>query len=226
MLSINDRGNAIGLLSLSRDVQGAMLFYGGTLGWRFEPFSTELYPTWIARNPEGRSVAAFVDSSKSDFPDASELWLPYLVVQDLDTALVQAEAGACAGLAEDDRDISPFAHARDIASVSELRQEKTSQSLTKQVVGGTTGARIVLRAVPGLTEQWLQRIVDCHLARNAALGHEAASTEMAFCPLTLRAAQARVSALDSGFAVDVRSDDPEAAKEIWQRAQLLAQASQ
>ena len=83
---------AVWAVLMSRDVQGAMLFYGGTLGWKFEPFATGLYPTWIARNPDGRSVAAFVDSSKSDFPDASELWLPYLVVQDLDAALVQAEA--------------------------------------------------------------------------------------------------------------------------------------
>jgi predicted enzyme related to lactoylglutathione lyase len=37
-------------------------------------------------------VAAFVDSSGSDFPDAPELWLPYFLVENLDARLRQAEA--------------------------------------------------------------------------------------------------------------------------------------
>jgi predicted enzyme related to lactoylglutathione lyase len=76
---------------MSRDVEGAMAFYAGALGWRFERFVTQPYPCWIARNEEGRSVAAFIDSSDSDFPDASELWLPYFVVRDLEARLAAAE---------------------------------------------------------------------------------------------------------------------------------------
>jgi predicted enzyme related to lactoylglutathione lyase len=77
---------------MSRDVAGAKAFYKETLGWRFEMFTTEPFPTWVARSPEGRSVAVFVDSSASDFPDAPELWLPYFLVEDLDAQLRQAEA--------------------------------------------------------------------------------------------------------------------------------------
>ena len=77
---------------MSRDVAGAKAFYRETLGWSFEAFTDEPFPTWVARSPEKRSVAAFVDSSRSDFPDAPELWLPYFVVEDLDARLQQAEA--------------------------------------------------------------------------------------------------------------------------------------
>jgi predicted enzyme related to lactoylglutathione lyase len=77
---------------MSRDVEGAKAFYTETLGWRFEPLSGEPFPTWLAKSVENRSVAAFVDSSRSDFPDAPELWLPYFVIEDLERRLEQAEA--------------------------------------------------------------------------------------------------------------------------------------
>lgn len=83
---------AVWAILMSRDVEGAKSFYGRALGWSFEPFVTEPYATWVARNAEGRTVAAFVDSSRSDFPDAAELWLPYFVVDGLDRRLVEAEA--------------------------------------------------------------------------------------------------------------------------------------
>jgi len=67
--------------------------------------------------------------------------------------------------------------------------------------------------------EWLQRIVDCHLARNAAVGHD--MPEMADCPLVPRGAKASVRSVGDGFAVDVSSEAAESAAEIWRRAQLL-----
>jgi hypothetical protein len=81
------------------------------------------------------------------------------------------------------------------------------------------GAIITFRAVKGMTAQWLQRVVDCHLARNAALGHEL--PEMAYCPLVPKDVSAHVSATDTGFAVAVRSDDATTAAEILGRARSL-----
>ena len=83
-------------------------------------------------------------------------------------ALAQAEARACTGISNDDRDISPFFHREDIKSVSPL-VEQIRQG--KNVVDKRVGASIVFRAVPGMTAEWLQRVVDCHLARAAAAGH-------------------------------------------------------
>jgi hypothetical protein len=138
-------------------------------------------------------------------------------------ALVSAENTACAGLDADDRDMSPFAHAEDIASVEPLKAQIATQGgpETREDVGAT----ITFRAVPGLTAPWLRRIVDCHLGRNAALGHERASAEMPYCPLTLNGVRAAVREAGSGFAVDVRADDSATEKEVVRRAQRLTRAS-
>ncbi len=131
-------------------------------------------------------------------------------------ALVDAEARACAGISEEDRDTSPFDRTADITSVSKLKAEKR---VGKSIVAEDTGATIVFRATPGLTAEWLKRIVDCHLARNAAVGHD--MPEMAACPLVPRDVQANVRSVGDGFAVDVSSNDPRVVAEIWRRAELV-----
>jgi hypothetical protein len=107
-------------------------------------------------------------------------------------------------------------HGADIASVSELSESVTVGHATSTRV---VGASIVLRAVPGLTAEWLQRLVDCHLARNAALGHDV--PEMPDCPLVPRGVSARVRSVGNGFAVDVRSEDPDVAADVLARARRL-----
>lgn len=130
-------------------------------------------------------------------------------------ALRDAEASACAGLSEQDRDMSPFAHREDIAGVAALE----SKSSLKPAVTRREGAIVTFRATPGLTAQWLQRIVTCHLARSAAMGH--VMPEMPYCPLVPKDVSASVTATDTGFAVAIRSDDPEVAREIFKRAEAL-----
>lgn len=136
-------------------------------------------------------------------------------------ALLDAEAKACGGIAESDRDQSPFSHRSDIVSVKQLVEADTVGE--KQKKTRHAGATIVFRAVPGMTAEWLQRVVDCHLARNAALGHEV--EHMAYCPLVPRGVEAKVRSVGNGFAVDVRSDDAATAEEIWKRAQQLGPSS-
>lgn len=131
-------------------------------------------------------------------------------------ALRDAEASACVGISDADRDTSPFAHMQDISSVSKLTREEATG---KSRITHDAGATIVFRATPGLTAEWLQRIVDCHLARNAAVGHD--MPEMTYCPLVPRDVKATVRSVGDGFAVDVASNDSKSAAEIWQRAQKL-----
>ena len=97
--------------------------------------------------------------------------------------------------------------------------ETTAQSKRQRHV---IGATVVFRPVPGLTTAELQRLVDCHLARNATLGYDTATAEMEHCLLTQRGVQASVRVLERGFAVDVRAEDAFAGQEIWRRAQALA----
>jgi hypothetical protein len=131
-------------------------------------------------------------------------------------ALRDAEERSCGGIAPDDRDISPFEHLEDLVSVEPLDHlaRRAGRRLSR-----VDGVRIVLRAVPGLTEQWLQRVIDCHLARNSSLGHEV--PEMVDCPLVPRGVEATVRAVHGGFAVELRAGDEETANEILKRARRL-----
>ncbi|MBI4817425.1 MAG: hypothetical protein HY791_14280 [Deltaproteobacteria bacterium] len=132
-------------------------------------------------------------------------------------ALREAEARACVGIDPDDRDTSPFDHVEDIARVEALVERNGIPGKTGSQ--RALGAVITFRAVPGLTAEWLQRVVDCHLARNASLGHVV--PEMPSCPLVPNGVRARVSSAGDGFAVEVRSDDPTTAGEILSRAEKL-----
>jgi hypothetical protein len=132
-------------------------------------------------------------------------------------ALRDAEANACVGIAERDRDVSPFAHRDDIVAVAPLTE---SVNTGFQPQTRLAGAVITFRALPGMTAPWLQRVVDCHLARNAALGHTVA--EMAWCPLVPKGVTARVTSTEAGLAVAVRADDPETSAEVLRRARALS----
>lgn len=133
-------------------------------------------------------------------------------------ALRRAEDEACVGIAPADRDISPFEHVEDVANVEPLIVHRGKYSESR-----TEGAVVTVRAVPGLTAEWLQRVVDCHVARDAALGHVV--PEMPDCPLVPKGATATVASTGTGFAVTIRSSDEAAAEDILARAKRLARAA-
>ena len=114
-------------------------------------------------------------------------------------ALRNAEARACAGLSEHDRDVSPFAHRSDIVRVTQMPK----------------GAIVVFRKVPTMTADGLQRVVDCHLARNDALAHNV--PWMLYCPLVPRDVAAKVTDIPDGFAVTIETPDADAAREVKYR---------
>jgi hypothetical protein len=134
-------------------------------------------------------------------------------------ALVTAEAQACAGLSDDDRDMSPFHHKEDIADVKPAMMHMQG----KRAADMMDGAVVTFRAVPGLTAEWLQRIVDCHIARNNALGNDV--PEMPYCPLVPKGVTAKVTSAGAGFDVTIESQDPKTAQEVLRRAQALKSAS-
>jgi hypothetical protein len=115
--------------------------------------------------------------------------------------------------------MGPFAHREDIVLAKPFQEEST---IGKQRVAKLKGATVVFRAVPGLTAEWLQRVVDCHIARASVLGHDV--PEISYCPLALKNVSGKVSSVGDGFAVDVSSDDTATAQEILRRARALAPA--
>ena len=137
-------------------------------------------------------------------------------------SLRDAEARACAGLDDADRDESPFAHGADIGSVSPI--EESFPKGNDRVPSRLVGAQITFRPLAGMTVDWLDQAVACHIARNAAIGHARASEDMPYCPLTLAGAGAAVSSTADGIAVAITSEDPAIASEILRRAQSLVES--
>ncbi|MCU0654261.1 MAG: hypothetical protein MUF64_02905 [Polyangiaceae bacterium] len=134
-------------------------------------------------------------------------------------ALRDAEQRSCQGIAPTDRDMSPFHHREDIASVSEI---EVSVPQGKNTTKKTEGVAIVLRAVPGLTREYLQRTAECHLARNAVMGFS--MPEMSFCPLSIKGVRVSVESVGNGFRAEIRGDSPEAIQEAIRRGKALSGA--
>lgn len=78
------------------------------------------------------------------------------------------------------------------------------------------GARVNVRAEPGLTAEWLQLTIQQHLAKMEG-------TTMAGCPLDLDSVRVEVDSAGAGFAVKLIAKNPAQAKEVLHRAQLLVQ---
>jgi len=127
--------------------------------------------------------------------------------------LREAEARACKNVPDGDQDISPFYHREDIVSVATLKENLPYGG------GPIIGAEVVFASLPGMTAEWLQRVVDCHLARNAVLND--AEKMASYCPLAVPHVKAAVRSIGSGFAVDVTSNDEKSVREIISRAETL-----
>lgn len=129
-------------------------------------------------------------------------------------ALRDAEASACAGIADEDRDESPFDHREDVLRVEPL--------LGADAAPWTEGVVVTFRPIPGMTAPWLQRVVDCQIARNAALGNDVPDSP--HCLLVPKGVRAVVTAVPEGFAVTIRAPDRSTAEEIFRRADALIAA--
>jgi hypothetical protein len=128
--------------------------------------------------------------------------------------LRQTEAKSCLLVSLADQDMSPLLRQRDIAGLDHV-----GESSGRGPLGVPAGAAIAFRPVPDLSQANLQRIVDCHLARNAALGWD--QSDNSACPLNVKGAHAKVRTADGRLVVEVTSTDAGAALEILKRARAL-----
>jgi hypothetical protein len=154
--------------------------------------------------------------SPSDVDTLDQLRARAQARRSVSPALREAEDTACAGLSDDDRDVSPFFYRRDILDVVPLR------AAGREVPGRIVGAVVTFRRIEGLTAERLQRLVDCHAARAAALAYAAPETQ--WCPLAVRGVAASVAVSERGLDVRLTASDPNAAVETYARAQALRAA--
>jgi hypothetical protein len=78
----------------------------------------------------------------------------------------------------------------------------------------TAGARIFLKAQPGLTIPWLQRVVACESAEVAARGTTSPDTALFAVP----GATTEIRAAYGGFTMDVKGSTGDESREVLRRA--------
>lgn len=121
------------------------------------------------------------------------------------------EADACRGIDGVAATLGPFFNREDIARVAVVANPSADEV--------PLGASAYFRPSRGLTREGLERLVDCHLARNVSKGLDAAQMES--CPLVLPGVHAEVGSGPRGLSVTVTSEDPAIAREIVTRMVTL-----
>ncbi len=102
---------------------------------------------------------------------------------------------------------APFNNPDNITSVAPYKVTETN---LKRSSTHLEGAVVTMAAQPGVTREWLQRLVD-----------DPAATAQSGCPMAVNGASAHVTSTGNGFAITVKSSDKESAQEILRRAQAL-----
>ncbi|MFO0589379.1 MAG: hypothetical protein U0441_17710 [Polyangiaceae bacterium] len=123
----------------------------------------------------------------------------------------------CVGIPADVRTTDPLLSSRAVVDVAPLR----AVVMPKAGAPVQIGAVVRLRATPGMTREWLQREIDCHIAADATA---TAETENGACPLALADGSVTVSSTGSGFAVAIPGR-PEDVADLLARANRLLAAT-
>jgi hypothetical protein len=137
------------------------------------------------------------------------------------TAMTPAQAAQradeeCIGIPAKERDLGIFAY-RD--AIGGARPLKESTHVGKVEFSRDRGVVIAVRAQPGMTAPWLERVAMCHIAQ-AGVGRGAANPVESDA-LLVAGATVRVEEADTGFIVSVRAPDDATASEVSRRVQAL-----
>ena len=126
------------------------------------------------------------------------------------------ERTACYGISDADRDMGPFAREAGVTGVEVVRDRGVFPKGPLEPVG----VSVYVRADSGMTQQWLGRIVACHMAHVAVTGRETRPS-----PLAVSNADVTVSSTQVGFRVTITSHDRDTARSVVERGRELAEAS-
>jgi hypothetical protein len=162
----------------------------------------------------GTQSAAFRQMSAADHETASRTESdPTAAQEHLDAArkLRSDEQSACYNVPDADRLAGPLTADR-VSSVEVIRDHGVFPK--GQLV--PVGVRVYLLAEPGLTQEWLGRVVACHMAHIAVSGEQAHLS-----PLSVPGSSVSVSPTGTGFEVTVMSKNTEVARAIVQKGVAL-----
>jgi hypothetical protein len=125
----------------------------------------------------------------------------------------------CAGVPAKEREMGLLAFRDGIVSVAPLREESF---VGKSKISHTEGAIIGLRAAPGISVPWLERVNSCHVAlveSGRLVGYGAALD-----PFVIPGTTVGAVAVYAGYALYVRGNNYDMAREIIQRSNALLPA--
>ncbi|MGD0674906.1 MAG: hypothetical protein ABSC94_05770 [Polyangiaceae bacterium] len=125
------------------------------------------------------------------------------------------EQAACADVPEADRDEGPLSPRTHIVALELLRERPYPKEMLQ-----LAGVAMYLRAAPGQTEQWLDRVLECHLAHHAVVG---ARMPNRASPLFVDDVRIALSSTGDGFRIAITTHDEAAAREVVQRAKSLVE---
>jgi len=122
----------------------------------------------------------------------------------------------CVGVPAKEREMGLLAFRENIISVAPLNEIRFAG---KAKYSQTEGVAIKLRATPGLSVPWLERVNGCHVALVGAgrLAGNTGSTD----PFVISGTTVGASEVYAGFMLSVRGPNYDAAREILQRSYAL-----
>ena len=131
---------------------------------------------------------------------------------------VQTVEVACHEVPDAESSLAVLVSPDDILRVDELKARDHADDPT---VPAGEGARITIAAQPFVNSAWLQRAIDCHLARNA-VAHRPANASRS--PLDVEGTTITVSAEPGSLTINIATNDHQAAREVLTRARALLPA--
>jgi len=84
---------------MTHDIERTKKFYGGTLGWSFEPMQMPDMTYWIIKMGDER-VGGMYEMKGSDFADMPEQWVSYVGVDNVDARYKKALAAGAKKMRE------------------------------------------------------------------------------------------------------------------------------
>jgi|CZKU01.1.fsa_nt_gi hypothetical protein len=126
------------------------------------------------------------------------------------------EQSACYQVPDADRARGPFADADRVSGVEIVRDRGVFPKGPLEPVG----VAVSLRAEPGMTQQWLGRVIACQMAHVAVVGHVSGAS-----PLSVANTQVAVSSTATGFRVTVTSRDRDVVRLVLGKGQELADST-
>jgi hypothetical protein len=129
--------------------------------------------------------------------------------------LREREQSACADVPEAERDRGPLSRRDRIAAVEPLSERAYPKEMPQPA-----GVAVYLRASPGVTEQWLGRVIECHLAHHAVVGDRMPDP---VSPLFVDDARVALSSTGDGFRIAITARDVTTARAIIERARALVE---